>query len=122
MEFTKLTIIPEDGLVSIDGQGYTELSIVDVPEDIHALQWYGKGGEIEYIADDYGETKPNIRIDKLPKWTEKSVSVWETTNKKAIEAAALEAAEAAEAARLIAEGEFTPEERPLPEDFPRPNS
>ena len=85
MKFAKLTIVPIDGLISIDGQGYTELSMTDVPEDIHALQWYGKGGEIEFIADDYGETKLNIRIDKLPKWIEKSISVWETAKKKAIE-------------------------------------
>jgi len=121
MEFSKLTIVPEDGMISIDGLGYSEQSMTGVPKNIHALQWYGKGGEIEYKADDYGDSKPNIRIDDLPKWIEKSISVWETANKKAIEAAEAEAAEAEEAARLQA-AEFTPEERPLPEDFPKPNS
>ena len=121
MEFSKLTIVPEDGMISIDGLSYFELSMTGVPKDIHALQWYGKGGETEYKADDYGDSKPNIRIDDLPKWTQKSIGVWETANKNAIEAAANEAAEAAEAARIL-EAEFKPEERPLPEDFPKPNS
>ena len=122
MEFSKLTIVPTDGMVSIDGLSYSELKMTGIPKNLHALQWFGKGGEIEYVADDYGETKPNTRIDSLPKWTEKNIKVWETANKNAIEAAANEAAEAAEAARLIAQGEFTPEETPLPEDFPKPNS
>ena len=121
MEFTKLTIVPTDGRISVDGLAYIELSMTGVPKNIHALQWYGKGGEIEYIADDYGETKPNTRIDSLPKWTEKTIGIWETANKNAIEAAEDAAAEAEEAARLQA-GEFNPEERPLPEDFPKPNS
>ena len=116
MKFAKLTIVPIDGLVSIDGQGYTKLSMTDVPEDIHALQWYGKGGEIEFIADDYGETKPYIRINKLPKWIEKSISVWETAKEDT------EKLEAEEATRLLEAQEFHPEERPLPEDFPKSNS
>jgi hypothetical protein len=120
MEFTKLTIIPEDKMVAIDGVSYSELKMTGIPKNLHALQWFGKGGEIEYIADDYGETKPNTRIDTLPKWTEKNIKVWEAANKNAIEKAKEEEEEEAVAMQLASSedlsAEFFPISRPIPNE------
>jgi len=120
MELTKLTILPADGVVSIDGLSYSELKMSGIPKNLHALQWFGKGGEIEYIADDYGETKPNTRIDSLPKWTEKNIRVWEAANKNAIEKAKEEEEKEAVAIQLASSeelsAEFFPISRPIPNE------
>lgn len=43
----KFTIIPEDQIVIVDGVGYSPL-IFKIDDNIHAVQWYGEFGEIEY--------------------------------------------------------------------------
>jgi hypothetical protein len=43
----RLTIVPEDGFVSIDGKGFTNLDLSFLDTSIHAIQWYGAEGEIE---------------------------------------------------------------------------
>lgn len=43
----KFTIIPDDGFVSKDGVGYSGLTF-EIDQTIHAVQWYGDFGEIEY--------------------------------------------------------------------------
>jgi hypothetical protein len=57
-----LTIIKDDNFISIDGNGLLniEQDLSWIPDDVHALQWYGDYGEVEY--KDY---KPNLRITEL---------------------------------------------------------
>jgi hypothetical protein len=43
----RLTIIPSDGFVSIDGEGFSGLDLSFLDTDIHAIQWYGTDGEVE---------------------------------------------------------------------------
>ena len=43
----RVTIIPSDGFVSVDGEGYDGIDLSFMSEDINALQWYGSDGEIE---------------------------------------------------------------------------
>lgn len=43
----RVTIIPADGFVSVNGEGYGRLDLSFMGADIHALQWYGTDGEIE---------------------------------------------------------------------------
>lgn len=50
----RMTIIPIDKFVSIDGVGKSPLEF-DCAENIHAFQWYGEFGEIEYKAYFDGE-------------------------------------------------------------------
>lgn len=59
----RLTIIRDMGLVHVDGNGFDELDMSDVPADVHALQWYGSNGEIEY-----NDGKGNAEITELPVW------------------------------------------------------
>ena len=44
----KLTIIAEDKLISIDGVNFSGLDLSALDQSIHAVQWYGEYGEIEY--------------------------------------------------------------------------
>lgn len=62
----KLTIIRDMGLVHVDGRGHDELDLSSVPADVHAVQWDGSSGEIEYVSNDV----PNEAITALPSWAE----------------------------------------------------
>ena len=44
---TTLTIIKDDKFVSVDGYGL-ELAEVSLPANVHAVQWNGSSGHIEY--------------------------------------------------------------------------
>lgn len=44
----KLTIIPEDGYIAVDGEGFTGLDMTGVAENIHAVQFDGNEGWIEF--------------------------------------------------------------------------
>ncbi len=61
----RLIIVPESCLVSIDGDVRTDLDLSSLPETIHAVQWYGESGEIEYKPDAAGFKKPNEPISSL---------------------------------------------------------
>ncbi len=58
----RVTIIADDSAVYVEEQALVvDLSGLD--EDIHAVQWYGTVGEIEYKYDAVANTKkPNVRI------------------------------------------------------------
>ena len=58
----KLTIIPEDGAVYVDGSATLGLTIT-APLDVRALQWSGASGWVEHST---GE--PNQQITELPAW------------------------------------------------------
>lgn len=61
----KITIIPENGLVMIDGKGFDGLDMSSLAPDIHAVQWHGEYGEVEYRANSQGMKPANARIDSL---------------------------------------------------------
>jgi hypothetical protein len=72
----KLTIIPSDSFVSVDGDSShrpLDLSTCGIPQDIHALQWYETEGEIEF---DGVPKPPNEIITILPDWANACVAVW----------------------------------------------
>jgi regulator of protease activity HflC (stomatin/prohibitin superfamily) len=62
----KLTIIRDMGLVCVDGRGHDELDLSSVPAEVHAVQWDGSSGEIEYVSNEV----PNEAITALPSWAE----------------------------------------------------
>jgi hypothetical protein len=86
----KLTIISVDGAVYKDGVSYAGLDLSIVPADVHALQWDGTAGWIEF-----NEPIPNQEITELPTWAITAMTKWDEA-----EAARLAAEEAA---RLAAE-------------------
>ena len=100
----RLIIIPEDTMISIDGEPITGCDMSWVPEfvgditgvsqKVHAVQWYDDHGEIELVTRDN-----NIVITELGVF-EQAVSIH--AEKKAIlEAEAAEAAAAAESEAAV---------------------
>ena len=43
----RVTIIPDDGFVSVDGVSYAGLDLSAIDASVHAVQWYGEEGEVE---------------------------------------------------------------------------
>ena len=86
----KLTIIPEDGAVYVDGSATLGLAIT-APLGVHALQWSGASGWVEHST---GE--PNQQIAELPAWALDAVEL--RSSHLADLAAASAAADAAAAA------------------------
>ena len=73
----KLTIIPADGSVGEDGKFYLnlDLSTCSIPVNVHALQWDGATGWIEF-----NEPIPNEEITALPSWANCCMAKWDAAN------------------------------------------
>ena len=58
----RLTIVPSDKIISIDGNGLLNIQqdFSWVPANVHAVQWYDTWGEVEY-----NDGTPNERIEEL---------------------------------------------------------
>lgn len=59
----RFTIIKRDQFVSVDGKGKTPVDFL-LPDEVHAVQWYGQYGEIEFEPIFDGQTiiKPENQI------------------------------------------------------------
>jgi hypothetical protein len=70
----KITVIPIDGAVYKDGVTYIDLDLssCNIPEDVHALQWFGEAGWVEFT-----DTRPNEDISALPVWCERCLDKWQ---------------------------------------------
>ena len=44
----RVTIVKVDNKVRKDGQSHN-IDLSDLDENIHAIQWYGSSGEVEYV-------------------------------------------------------------------------
>lgn len=75
----RLTIIPVDNAVYVDREcRILDLTSCDIPDDIHALQWLGASGWIEFGDNDGDGIKPaNETISALPAWANACVQVWQ---------------------------------------------
>jgi hypothetical protein len=73
----KLTIIPSDKSVGVDGKFYLnlDLNLCNVPNDIHALQWKDTSGWIEFE-----DLRPNEDINELPAWVSCCLEKWTEAN------------------------------------------
>lgn len=73
----KLTIIPVDGSVGEDGLFYNDLDLSScgIPANVHALQWDGAAGWIEF-----NEPIPNEEITALPSWANCCMTKWTEAN------------------------------------------
>lgn len=67
---SRLSIIPSDTAVYVDGIGYTGFDLSAVPSDVHALQWDGLGGWIERRG------QPDELINVLPDWAVQAEYAW----------------------------------------------
>lgn len=69
----KLTIITNDKAVYKDNKSYLDLTLSNIPDDVHALQWNNDTGWIEYK----NHVKPNETISSLPQWANDALTVWQ---------------------------------------------
>ena len=93
----KLVIVADDSRICVDGLCFDDLDVSSLDASIHAVQWNGQWGEIEYksVFQDGQVTKPQNQVitDVTPyQW---AVDVWSAA--KAADDAAIAAAQAAEA-------------------------
>ena len=60
----KLVIVADDARVVVDAVGYDELDMSQLDPTVHAVQWVGEYGEIEYksVFAEGVITKPNNQI------------------------------------------------------------
>lgn len=91
---TRLTILPVDGAVYQDAGNYLDLDLSScgIPADVHALQWDGSSGSIEFT-----DTRENEEITALPDWANACVTKWDEADAARIAAEEAAAAEAAQA-------------------------
>jgi hypothetical protein len=80
----RVTIIPEDGFVAINGDGYSKLDLSFIEPTINAVQWYGSEGEIEY-KDSRGRATHNEEITSLDElgWFDQVEQLWQEAKAKA---------------------------------------
>lgn len=88
----KLTIIPSDGAVYVDGVSFSDIDLSFCPADIHALQWRDDHGHIEFIRN---EQMSNDLIAAIPAWAMQAHGLWVASQQNALELAAAAAAAAA---------------------------
>lgn len=94
----RLTIIPVDGAVYVDGVSFIGLDLSFVPTNIHALQWYDTYGELEFkrsFVDGNLVHPENEIVSELPSWANDAKVVWDNA-KLAYDAAQLAAQQATE--------------------------
>lgn len=60
----RLTIIPSDAFCSVDGVGYNGVDVSTVAVNVHAVQWDGVSGWIEFRESD-GVKPANETIDTI---------------------------------------------------------
>lgn len=73
----KITVIPVDGAVYKDGVSFSGLDLSCAPEDVHALQWFGTKGWIEFKVDEDFNKPENQAITELPEWVATALTKWD---------------------------------------------
>lgn len=93
----KLSIIPSDKAVYVDGASQLNLDLSFIPSNIHALQWYETHGELEFVKEfvDGSFVYPNNQqINELPDWANQAKVKFDEAvlaEQQALELAILEA-------------------------------
>lgn len=76
----RLTIIPVDNTVYVEGIAYAGIDMTWIPEidgkQIHAVQWYGGHGEIEFVGPE-----ENLKIRELGQF-QKAFDLWNEKQKE----------------------------------------
>jgi len=97
----RLTIVADDQSVSVDGVHFAPLDLSQIDPAIHAVQWYGEYGEVEYKTsfENGVLVKPkNLIITDITPY-QPAVDAWNAAKLSQEQAVAAEAAELA--ARVI---------------------
>jgi len=70
----RLTIIRNDGFVSVNNEGFSDLDLSFMDAGIHAVQWYETEGEVER-RDNRGRIIANEEITSIEQF-QQAVDVW----------------------------------------------
>lgn len=73
----KVSIIPVDGAVYVDGYSFAHLDLSGIPPNVHALQWEGESGWIEFENESEFCRPPNQSISELPEWATLAIEKFE---------------------------------------------
>lgn len=65
----RLTIIPSDTFCAVDGVGYNGVDMSSLVEGIHAIQWNGTTGWVEYADRSDGSKPANQEIDNIEQFS-----------------------------------------------------
>jgi hypothetical protein len=93
----RLSIIPSDQAVYVDGASQLGLDLSFIPSNIHALQWYETHGELEFVkemVDGQFVYSNNQPINELPDWANQAKVKFDEAvlaQQQALELAILEA-------------------------------
>jgi hypothetical protein len=79
----KVTIIPSDGFVSVDGVGYDSLDLSAIDVSVHAVQWYGEEGEVEVRNPTTRKMVENRAITSLSAF-QSALDAWNVANTAAL--------------------------------------
>lgn len=71
----RVSILPSDGAVYIDGFSFSKLDLSFIPADVHAIQWYGESGHVEYKDPVTGLMTKNEDIDSLEAY-QAAIDAW----------------------------------------------
>lgn len=75
----RLTIIPSDTTVYVDGVAYSNIDLTWIPEidgkKIHALQWLDGTGHIEFVGPDQNLEITTLSLDGICNF-EKAIDLW----------------------------------------------
>lgn len=61
----KVTIVPSDNVVIVDGVGINSLDLTHLDPTIHAIQWYGDAGHVEYTDKNNTEINSTVLFDTI---------------------------------------------------------
>ena len=69
-------VVTEDASVAVDGENYLGLDLSFMDPTIHAVQWYGTHGEVEYKDPVTGKMTANQEITDFTPY-QQAVTVWQ---------------------------------------------
>ena len=85
----RLTIVPVDGAVSVDGKGFGGLDLPFMDASVHAVQWYETHGEIERKDPITGRMVANEVITSIDAF-QPVIDVWQAAKTAEEQAVAAE--------------------------------
>lgn len=72
----RVTILPDDNSVSVDGEGYVGLDLSFMNADVHAVQWYDTHGEVEHKDPVTKKMTGNEEITSFDQF-QQAITVWQ---------------------------------------------
>lgn len=80
----RVTIIPSDGFVSVNNNGYSDIDLSSIDPSIHAVQWNNTEGWIEFVNNLDGTKPANEFINSIELF-QPALDAWQVVYDKAHE-------------------------------------